>query len=128
MHEILSNIKYGDILVAEYPDISTKTQAFKRNYIIFIANGIISDSGANPKHKFVNIGVIAAINLGGCFFASRDTIEKRLSIGFTTWSKNADETSILRKPTFSEMAEFITVMKANDFKFNRKAKNIENYD
>ena len=122
MYESLLNIKYGDILVAESPDISTKS--YQRNYIIFIANGIISDSGASSRYKFVNIGVIAAINLGGHFFASM----AGLSIGFTTWSKNTYETSIIRKPKFSEMAELIGVMKANNFKFNRKTKNIKNYD
>ena len=123
MHENLSDIKYGDILVAEYPDIRTNTH--QRNYIIFIANGIISDSGSEPNYKFVNIGVIAAINLGGHFFARRNERESRLSIGFTTWSKNANEISIIRKPKFSEMAELINVMKANDFKFNRKTKKIQ---
>ena len=122
MHENLSDIKYGDVLVAEYPDINTNTH--QRNYIIFIANGIISDSGASSRYKFVNIGVIAAINLGGHFFTSNES----LSIGFTTWSKDANETSIIRKPKFSEMAELINVMKANNFKFNRKAKKIVKYD
>lgn len=119
MHENLSDIKYGDILVAEYPDIRTNTH--QRNYIIFIASGIISDSGANSRYKFVNIGVIAAINLVGHFFTSRNC----LSIGFTAWSKDANEISIIRKPKFSEMAELINVMKANNFKFNRKTKKIE---
>lgn len=112
------DIKRGDILVAEYPDISTKTH--QRNYIIFIASGIISNGA---------IGVIAAINLGGHFFSSRNERETHLSIGFTTWSKHANNTSILRKPTFSEMAEFISVMKLHNFKFNRKAKKIvKKYD
>ena len=119
MHENLSNIKYGDVLVAEYPDINVKMH--QRNYIIFIANGIISDGGGNQFYKFVNIGVIAAINLGGHFFTRNES----LSIGFTTWSKDVNETSILRKPTFSEMEELITAMKANNFKFNKKTKNIE---
>lgn len=114
------DIKYGDVLVAEYPDISTNTH--QRNYIIFIANGIISDCGANSRYKFVNIGVIAAINLGGHFFASR---KEHLDIGFTSWSKDTNETSIIRKPKFSEMAELISVMKANNFKFNRKTKKIQ---
>ena len=122
MHENLSDIKYGDILVAQYPDISTKTH--QRNYIIFIASGIISNNGANSMYDSVNIGVIAAINLGGHFFASKVEGEKRLSIGFTTWSKHANEASILRKPTFFEMAEFISVMKSHNFKFNRKTKEI----
>jgi hypothetical protein len=122
MYENLSNIKYGDILVAEYPDINAETH--QRNYIIFIANGIISDGGGNQFYKFVNIGVIAAINLGGGFFVNNER-EKSMSIGFTSWSKDANETSIIRKPKFFEMAELITVMKANNFKFNRKTKNIE---
>ncbi len=117
------DIKRGDILVAEYPDINANL--YQRNYIIFIANGIISDRGSEPNYKFVNIGVIAAINLGGHFFSRRNERESRLSIGFTTWSKNANEISIIRKPKFSEMAELIAVMKANNFKFNRKTKNIE---
>lgn len=120
MYENLSDIKYGDILVAEYPDISTNTH--QRNYITFIASGIISDSGANSRYKFVNIGAIAAINLGGHFFANR---KGRLDIGITLLSKDANETSIIRKPKFSEMAELITVMKANNFKFNRKTKKIQ---
>lgn len=114
------DIKRGDILVAEYPDISTNTH--QRNYIIFIANGIISDSESNSRYKSVSIGVIAAINLGGYFFANRKGI---LSIGFTAWSKDANETSIIRKPKFYEMAELIAVMKANNFKYNKKTKNIE---
>ena len=122
MHENLSSIKYGDILVAEYPDINAKL--YQRNYIIFIANGIISDSESNSRYKSVNIGVIAAINLRGYFFASVEG-EKRLSIGFTAWSKDANETSIIRKPKFYEMAELIAVMKANNFKYNKKTKNIE---
>ena len=61
------DIKYGDVLVAQYPEISAKSRL--RNYIIFIANGIIYDSGSNSMYKFVNIGVIAAISLGGHFFA-----------------------------------------------------------
>lgn len=123
MHENLSDIKYGDVLVAEYLDINTKI--YQRNYIIFIANGIISDSGSAPNYKFVNIGVIAAINLGGHFFASLNEDVRRLGIGFTTWSRNVNEISILRKPTFSEMAELVAVMKANNFKFNRKTKKIQ---
>ena len=122
----ICDIKYGDVLVAEYPDISTKS--YQRNYIIFIANGIISDSVANSMHRFVNIGVIAVINLGGHFFASRNEREKCLSIGFTAWSKYANEISIIRKPKFSEMVEFITKMKENNFKFNRKTKKIQKYD
>lgn len=118
MHENLSDIKYGDVLVAEYPDINEKS--YQRNYIIFIANGIISYRACNS-----NIGVIAGIDLGGHFFANRNG----LSIGFTTWSKNANEISIIRRPKFSEMAELITIMKANNFKFNRKTKKIsKNYD
>ena len=123
MHENLSDIKYGDVLVAQYPDINTNS--YQRNYIIFIANGIISDGGTNQLYKFVNIGVIAAINLGGHFFASRNERGKNLSLGFTEWSKDANQTSIIRKPKFSEMVELITVMKANNFKFNRKTKKIQ---
>lgn len=119
MYENLSDIKYGDVLVAEYPDISAKS--YQRNYIIFISNGIISSSGAILRHKFVNIGIIAAINLEGHFFANRNG----LSIGFTAWSEDANEISIIRKPKFSEMAEFAAVMKINNFKFNRKTKKIE---
>lgn len=117
------DIKRGDILVAEYPEIREKTH--QRNYIIFIASGIISDSCDNSIFKTVSIGIIAAINLGWHFFAIRDERGRRLSIGFTTWSKDANETSIIRKPKFSEIAELIGVMKANDFKFNKKTKNIE---
>lgn len=114
MHENLSSIKYGDVLVAEYPDINAKL--YQRNYIIFISNGIISYRACNS-----NIGVIAGIDLGGHFFAKRNG----LSIGFTTWSKNANEISIIRNPKFSEMTELIAVMKANNFKFNRRTKKIQ---
>jgi len=123
MYKNLSNIKYGDVLVAEYPDISRNTH--QRNYIIFIANGIISDDGSAPNYKSVNIGVIAAINLGGHFFDSMTEGVKHLNIGFTAWSRNVYEISIIRKPKFSEMAELIGVMKANNFKFNRKTKKIQ---
>jgi hypothetical protein len=121
MYENLSDIKYGDVLVTEYLDISTKTH--QRNYIIFIANGIISDGWDYSTFKSVSIGIIAGINLEGHFVAS--TNEKSLSIDFTTWSKYANEISIIRKPKFSEMAEIIAVMKANSFKFNRKTKKIQ---
>lgn len=114
MHENLSDIKYGDVLVAEYPDINAKI--YQRNYIIFIANGIISNRVGNS-----NIGVIAGIDLEGNFFVNRNG----LSIGFTAWSKNDNEISIIRKPKFLEMAELIAVMKANNFKFNRKTKRIQ---
>jgi len=114
MHENLSSIKYGDVLVAEYLDIDAKL--CQRNYIIFIANGIIS-----YRVGYSNIGAIAGLDLGGNFFVNRNG----LSIGFTTWSKNDNEISIIRKPKFSEMAELIAVMKTNNFKFNRKTKNIE---
>lgn len=118
MYKNLSDIKYGDVLVAEYPDINAKL--YQRNYIIFIANGIISNSGA----RFVNIGVIAGVDLGGNFFGNG----YGFSIGFTTWSINDNEISIIRKPKFSEMAELIAVMKANNFKFNRKLKKYKKYD
>jgi hypothetical protein len=114
------DIKYGDVLVAEYPGINANL--YQRNYIIFIANGIISDGVSAPNYKFVNIGVIAAINLVGHFFVDSN---ESFSIGFTTWSRNDNEISIIRKPKFSEMAELIAVMKTNNFKFNRKTKNIE---
>jgi len=114
MYENLSDIKYGDVLVAEYPDINAKL--YQRNYIIFIANGRISN-----RMGYSHIGVIAGVDLGGNFFANING----LSIGFTTWSKNDNEISIIRKPKFSEMAELIAVMKANNFKFNRKTKKIQ---
>lgn len=119
MHENLYDIEYGDVLVAEYPE--TNAKLYQRNYIIFIANGIISNRVGNSIYKSVNIGVIAGLDLAGHFFANRNGF----SIGFTTWSKNDNEISIIRKPKFSEIAELIAVMKANNFKFNRKTKKIQ---
>lgn len=116
------DIKRGDILVVKLNDLEDYQEdyQFERNYIIFIASGSKPSISSGNGYICYSIPVMAAINLSNKF-----KVGVGLSVGYTIFHKEKHKTTTIRKPKFSEMAELIAVMKANNFKFNRKTKKIQ---
>ena len=110
----LSDIKRGDILVAQHND--TVSYQFERDYIIFIADGSKIFKGcSNGDYTSYDIPVIAAIDLENDFMVDS-------TIGFTKYSRIEYKTTTLRKPTLNEMLDILNRLKENGYKYYRKNK------
>ena len=117
----LSDIKRGDILVAEYKDV--EQNQFEMDYIIFIASGSNPSISGGKGYICYSIPVIASIDLSNTL--EIETYKTNLSVGYTIYFIEKRKTTTIRKPTFSEMTELINRLKENGYKYNKKTKNIE---
>ena len=110
----LSQIKRGNILVAQYPDAT----AHKRDFIIFIASGCVTMNTFVWGDLYYNIETIAHIDLQQGFTIGGE-------IGFIGESEHKENLSTLRRPTINEMLELNVELKKHGYRYNRKTKNIE---
>jgi len=112
----LSNIKRGDILV-EQCDKTKVDNMMARSTMVFIAENqpTFSNFGADLGDSWYDIPTLAAILLDDSFMINTE-------IGINVSSDS------IRKPTIKEFMDIMNRLKKNGFRYNKKTKNIENYE
>lgn len=120
----LSDIKRGDILVAEYGDVNE--YKYERDYIIFIASGSkICIGTGNMNYTSYIIPAIAAIDLSNTLNVFNPPLVYAVNVGFTVYHKDTYKTTKIRKPTVDEVLEILKHLKEFGYKYNKKTKIIE---
>jgi hypothetical protein len=120
----LSDIKRGDILVAEYGDANE--YKYERDYIIFIASGSkICIGTGNMNYTSYIIPAIASIDLSNMLNVNRPPLEYGVTVGFTVYHKDTYERTEIRKPTVDEVLDILKHLREFGYKYNKKTKNIE---
>ena len=120
----LSDIKRGDILVAEYGDANE--YKYERDYIIFIASGSkICIGTRNMNCTSYIIPAIASIDLSNMLNVNRPPLEYGVTVGFTVYHKDTYKTTEIRKPTVDEVLDILKHLREFGYKYNKKTKNIE---
>lgn len=121
-----SLLKKGNILVAVYLDIAKCSdntfEGFPKNYIIFISNG----KPSYLRYRTTAIGhfiipTMVCIDLG-------NRLSLCTNIGYAEHyeKKKQHQTTLIRKPTFNEMCEFMDILKENGYYFDKKNKILRN--
>ena len=119
----LSDIKRGDILVAQYNDDVTVND-FERNYIVFIANGSkIRISSKNEVYTCYIIPAIASIDLTNELTINKSQRTNE-NVGFTIYHKTPYKTTKLRKPTISDVLDIVNRLNKYGYKYNKKTKKL----
>ena len=119
----LSDIKRGDILVAEYGDVNE--YKYERDYIIFIASGSkICIGTGNMNYTSYIIPAIASIDLSNTLNVNSPLLDYSVTVGFTVYHKDTYKTTEIRKPTVDEVLDILKHLKEFGYKYNRKCMKI----
>ena len=120
----LSDIKRGDILVAEYGNVNE--YKYERNYIIFIASGSnICIGTSNMNFTSYIIPTIASIDLSNTLNVNSPLLDYGVTVGFTVYHNDTYKTTQIRKPTVDEVLDILKHLREFGYKYNKKTKNIE---